>query len=319
MLWVGSPPVWTQATAPGGVSGSALWVKGDLGLQVDGAGQVEQWIDQSSSGNTTTELRAAAPAHTDAIAASAAIVRVANGINFNPAVDFSAASGRSLKGNAATEWDATLLSVFAVALPEGAPGGALAAIFSGLANWTTGGSTAGIGVAVTTSGYVLDGNGCLVASTTSSIAEPRVIRGVYTNGANAIGGSTWLNSVQEATGTSCATAATTLFEVGGRTAGAATFDTRIFNGKIGEVIVYKANVPAADASRIESYLAVKYGITLRQTPAANNYLDSGAAVIWTRRRTRPTGTTSRASGATTRRLSIRSSRKASTPPAPAIS
>ena len=89
---------------PGGVAGSALWVKANQGVQANGSNQVEQWIDQSGSGNTTTELRASTPAHTNAIAASNAILWVPGSINFNPAVDFSGTSGRSLKANAATNW-----------------------------------------------------------------------------------------------------------------------------------------------------------------------------------------------------------------------
>ncbi len=267
--------------APGGVTGASLWVKADLGLSANASNQVQEWLDQSGSGNTTTQLRAAAPQHTDAIAPSNDILRVANGINFNPTVDFSGASGKSLKGNAATQWDVTPITIFGVALPEGAPGGGAGGIFDGLSNWTGADATAaGVGLAWNGTSYVLDGSGCGTASTISPVAGPRVLRGIYTSGTNQNGGSVWLDGVQEDTGTSCATNATTLFEVGGRTAGSATFDNRIFNGKIAEVIVFRSAVTAADSDRIESYLAIKYGITLRQTPTAKNYADSGSVVIW---------------------------------------
>src|SRR5687768_6005910 len=64
----------TSAQTPGGVAGAALWIKANQGVQANGANQVEQWLDQSGSGNTATELRAAQPAHTNAIAASADIL-----------------------------------------------------------------------------------------------------------------------------------------------------------------------------------------------------------------------------------------------------
>ena len=73
---------------------------------------------------------------------------------------------------------------------------------------------------------------------------------------------------------------TTLFKTSSRTAGAAAFDNRILNGRIAEVVVFKSAVSAANANKVESYLALKYGITLRQMPAARNYVDSGDAVIW---------------------------------------
>ena len=267
---------------PGGVGGAGLWVKANTGLIADGLNQVEQWLDESGSGNTTTELHAATPAHTNAIAASAGIVRVANGINFNPAVDFTGANGRSLKGNAATEWDLGPLSIFAVSVSEGAVVGNIAAVWDSLANWTTDPNSAGAGILVNATGtsYALDSNGSVVAPTTSTIMQPRVVRGLYSTATNTLGGSTWLDGVQEGTGTAAPTSLTTLFEVGGRTAGAAVFDARIFNGKITEVVVYKSGLTAADANRVESYLALKYGITLRQTPAAKHYLDSAATVIW---------------------------------------
>jgi hypothetical protein len=161
LLWLGADGVSTQAGAPGGVSGAAFWVKADSGLQVNGSSHVEQWLDQSGTANITTELRAAHPAHTNAILPSADILRIANGINFNPAVDFTGAVGKSLKGNAATEWDLTPLSIFAVAFREGALPADMAGVFTASVRWTgaTTGS-AGIGIAPTSAGYFLDGNGC---------------------------------------------------------------------------------------------------------------------------------------------------------------
>ena len=52
-----------------------------------------------------------------------------------------------------------------------------------------------------------------------------------------------------------------------------------FGGTIGEFILYSRRLTAQERQRIDSYLAIKYGITLNQT-LATSYLDSGAAVIW---------------------------------------
>ena len=68
---------------------------------------------------------------------------------------------------------------------------------------------------------------------------------------------------------------------------------------IAEVIVYTAPITAAQQQTIESYLAIKYGITLDQT-APRNYLDSGGAVIWNAAANATTRPTSPASAATTR-------------------
>jgi uncharacterized repeat protein (TIGR01451 family) len=273
-----------SAQTPGGVAGAALWIKANQGVQANGANQVEQWLDQSGSGNTATELRAAQPAHTNAIAASADILLIPGSINFNPSVDFSGALGKSLKGNAASNWTSGPLSIFAVTLIEGPSSGSagLATAWTSLANWTVGASgTAGAGLATIAGSYSLDGDGCLAATTADAMGVPRVARGTYVTGTNALGGSTWINGGQEATGANCSNVVTTFFEVGGRTAGDSTYDGRIFNGKIAEVVVFKSDLAVPSDAQVESYLALKYGITLRATGGApHDYLTSTGTTVW---------------------------------------
>ena len=52
-----------------------------------------------------------------------------------------------------------------------------------------------------------------------------------------------------------------------------------FDGKMAEVIVYNSVLSAADRNKVESYLAIKYGMTLDQT-VATNYVSSDGTVIW---------------------------------------
>lgn len=52
-----------------------------------------------------------------------------------------------------------------------------------------------------------------------------------------------------------------------------------FTGFIGELIVYEGALTATEAQRVESYLAIKYGITIDQT-SATNYLAADAGTIW---------------------------------------
>jgi uncharacterized repeat protein (TIGR01451 family) len=271
----------TFAQSPGGVAGASFWVKGNQGVQTNGSNQVEQWTDQSGSANTTTQLRAAHPAHTDPIAASNDILLAPSSINFNPSVDFSGALGKSLKGNAASNWTTGPLTIFAVAVREGTLSG-LTALWDAHSNWTAGSTNnAGAGLYADNNAYRLDGAGCSAAPTTSPTTVPRVVRGTYVTGTNALGGSTWIDGGQEGTGTSCANVASTFFEVGGRTAGTASLDGRIFNGKIAEVVVYKSDLASADDARVESYLAIKYGITLKATGGGpRDYVTSSGTTIW---------------------------------------
>ncbi len=52
------------------------------------------------------------------------------------------------------------------------------------------------------------------------------------------------------------------------------------NGRVAEVISYASRVPDADRSKIETYLAIKYGITLGVNGTSKNYVDSGGSIIW---------------------------------------
>ncbi|WP_158563280.1 DUF7927 domain-containing protein [Chitinophaga silvatica] len=273
-----------MASLPGGVAGNALWVRGDIGLQVNGSNQVQQWFDQSGSGNTATELRASITNSNNPIAPSADIIQTQNGINFNPVAQFSGATNKSLKGNAAVTWsNSEPLAMFFVAFPKGVPqtGMGLAGVFT-TSNLSGAPAGAGRGVVVngTAKAFSLDGNGCTPASTTSPIdVVPTVGRGVYVSSTTGLGGSTWLNGKLEATGTGCATGSDgSFFEVAGRTVD--TYKGRIFNGLIAEVIVYKSALTPVQAQQIESYLAIKYGVTLNQATAQDYLAADGTTKVW---------------------------------------
>ena len=52
------------------------------------------------------------------------------------------------------------------------------------------------------------------------------------------------------------------------------------NGRVAEIISYASRVPVADRPKIETYLAIKYGITLGANGTSKNYIDSGGTIIW---------------------------------------
>ena len=52
------------------------------------------------------------------------------------------------------------------------------------------------------------------------------------------------------------------------------------NGRVAEILSYAARVPDADRPKIETYLAIKYGITLGVNGTSKNYVDSGGNIIW---------------------------------------
>jgi len=52
-----------------------------------------------------------------------------------------------------------------------------------------------------------------------------------------------------------------------------------FDGRMSEIVLYNTELSATDKQKVDSYLALKYGITLDQT-VATNYLNSSGAIIW---------------------------------------
>jgi hypothetical protein len=58
-----------------------------------------------------------------------------------------------------------------------------------------------------------------------------------------------------------------------------SFNTNSTLANVGEVIIYPAEIIGAGRNKIESYLAIKYGITLDQT-TAQNYTLSNNAIAW---------------------------------------
>jgi hypothetical protein len=53
-----------------------------------------------------------------------------------------------------------------------------------------------------------------------------------------------------------------------------------FTGDIAEVIIFNSTQGTTERQRIESYLAIKYGVSLDQSSGAYDYLSSSGAVIW---------------------------------------
>ncbi|UZR96425.1 T9SS type A sorting domain-containing protein [Chondrinema litorale] len=57
-------------------------------------------------------------------------------------------------------------------------------------------------------------------------------------------------------------------------------DYRRFDGKISEVLVYSKDMSSVEIQQIESYLAIKYGITIGSISNTFDYVDSDGSVIW---------------------------------------
>ena len=51
-------------------------------------------------------------------------------------------------------------------------------------------------------------------------------------------------------------------------------------GNIPEFVIFKTALDASERARVESYLAIKYGITLTSGASSGNYVDSDGTIIW---------------------------------------
>jgi hypothetical protein len=52
------------------------------------------------------------------------------------------------------------------------------------------------------------------------------------------------------------------------------------NGRVAEIITYAEKLSPTNRQTVESYLAIKYGITLGETEATKNYKNSNGTIIW---------------------------------------
>ncbi len=233
---------------PGNVKGNlALWLKADAG--VTGSAPVTAWNDQAFSANHTT--------------AAGDPQLVNNAINYNPAIDFDAVGDYFATTNTSIIGDDGPYTKFAVAnLRATGTAGVLIGTGSGgggsshSLRRTAGGNLRNFHGAT---GFV---NGPAFATNETTITGFRygpTLNNVYR-----------FDGLEQIDNTTLTFTDAGTLEIGGRNDG-----NLLVDGRIGEVIVYAGEVSDADIIKIESYLAIKYGIT-----KAGDYQASDATVLW---------------------------------------
>ncbi|MBL7856607.1 MAG: T9SS type A sorting domain-containing protein [Cyclobacteriaceae bacterium] len=239
---------------PGGVGGAlSVWLKGNDGLEeapndpAENGDAITSWLDKSGSGNHYT--------------AAAGPTRLDDGINFN-AVPEILAGGFDAPTTAALGNDWTLFFV-AQKLPSDNNG----RLFEG----ATGNFLWGYWGTFTQSIF-LNGN---PNNNNSGIATNIGIENVRLNSyvRESAGGTLEARS----NGTSLTTFGSSNSANGIRIDinQGATVASESSHSRVGEVLIYNGALSAAEVSRIESYLSIKYGIT-----KSGNYLASDGTVIW---------------------------------------
>ncbi|REA63187.1 hypothetical protein DSL64_06115 [Dyadobacter luteus] len=262
---------------PGGVTNNlSYWYRADklVSSNVEDS-DVADWTD-FTSGTTISQL------------GENALPKFKNGnstyFNFNPGLNYTA--GAQTLGNTSVQTVSALNFDIYTLTKEGlASGGGNARVFSSLVDniTTTGGIRHWDGIGLnqnatiervnTARGQTYFANPGNIAYATGS---PSIMYNTFTDVSVAKG----LNGAANGT---TATYAANGQMTGGHAIGSTVFsgnssDNAGFIGNIGEVIVYgNGNNSAAERNKVESYLAVKYGLTLANT---NNYTTSQNVVVW---------------------------------------
>jgi hypothetical protein len=246
---------------PGGVSGNLeLWLKANAGVTLSGA-DVTTWADQAIATDNADPMTQGITANQPDMVLSA--------LNFNPAVDFDGTDD-FLSGSAVLTMgddDFTYIVVWkSDALKT-------AAIIEQNSNTVVIGSRAALATTVGGDfGFAGEGNDAFPSTYNATQYQ---ITTLIVDGAADV--TSIKNGVSLNGSINITTQNTSVdtFAIARKHSSA----TEYFDGKIAEVIVYSGAISPTDRRKIESYLSVKYGISLDQT-TATNYTSALGTDIW---------------------------------------
>ena len=256
-----------RITSPGGiVNNLRMWLKADAG--VSGGANASSWADQTGFYFTANQ---GTSANQPAV--------LSNRLNFNPAIQFDGANDQLvITGGIMSTATYTDLNVFAVTrtnvvqtssifFETQASGGRINAHIPWNDNnlyWDAGSAAAphrlqtAWGGAINTS-YIWS----LLSSTTATAAGGLNLQNIFRNGTSVASDGTMASFTGNGSNMTIGTNGTGSF----------------FNGEISELITYTGPLSAVQYQQIQSYLAIKYGVTLDQT-VATNYTASNGTVLW---------------------------------------
>jgi hypothetical protein len=233
-----------------------------------------EWRDRSQAFNIAQEAQKLSP-YTNIVVQNSAI-------NFNQAVRFDGTAGQYLSGIVLnTQGFSVKSTLFTVTDPTKAssktvPQGIFStnnstAVGQGLFfNKTSGNPFYVMG------GAVLDGTRSLSNLGSANINYPILLRGIYPDSITTQNSEFWDNGVYMSKKTASPfntyPSITPNFNVGG----SSVSPGNVFDGKIAEIIYFHDILSVNEADKVESYLAIKYGISLKK-----NYLASdGTTTVW---------------------------------------
>jgi uncharacterized repeat protein (TIGR01451 family) len=227
------------------------WYKANAGVStVTNGTSVDFWNDQTNNATNVTQTGTARPIYNT------------NGINFNPSLSFN--GSQNLLRTATTGLSGGDKTFMSVALPNVLPTATTGIIGSG-------GTLNEIGF-----GYengklnVFENSGNNALSTTANTTGT-VLLSTAIESSNAF--SFFNNGTANGTGSTNSYPNTNRLTIGSHNVNGG--DKNFFNGQIAEVIVFDRAISATERANVESYLAIKYGITL-----GHDYTNSLATIIY---------------------------------------
>jgi hypothetical protein len=249
------------AQSPGGVSTNLVrWYKANAGITT---GATMTWSCQATANTVTQSTAANQPTYNTASGL----------INFNPCFTFDGTNDRLSSTTSGFAHGTNDYTYYYVAINSG-PSASNWVIGTG-ANASLNGFNSGSAGTATTK----QSGGTTFVSQTTKWADgiPNITRTGYNGGVTqpyyqSTDGGTDATSTNVSPNISA-----TNFSIGARPGG----DANWWTGKIAEVIGYNTKHISGSNQQltVESYLAIKYGITLDQT-VAKNYLNSSTTTIW---------------------------------------
>lgn len=247
-----------SAQSPGGIATNLeLWLKGNSGIT--GTAPITGWADQS--GNSIPSTVSGNPALSS------------SSLNYNDVISFDGTGDYFTTGLSINEASYPDLSVIAVYKPNvntaGAPWGE---DNGGWDRFLLDGNTS------TLNNMVSQGTGALTDINNIFVPNTPVITTVVFDEDAANGSFVYANANQELNFTSNHGPETS----NNLQIGALGVNNFNFNGNIAECIVYSQVLSSLDRNKVETYLAIKYGITLDNSAGATagDYTASNNTLLW---------------------------------------
>ncbi|RXP60900.1 T9SS C-terminal target domain-containing protein [Lutibacter sp. HS1-25] len=251
---------------PGGVAGKIqLWVKANKGVEVTAGNPASEsdpvlnWLDNTVNANNAIQTTGAnKPIFTE------------SGINFNPMLNFDGVDDIIKTSLLASSADVTAFTV-----SEGLSASGQKQVLN-IADTSGDNILLEFSDATPTFRARMNGSGNSGVVTTTTVANNMPFIANYSLVSNS-NSELFINGASVGSATTVTYNAPSPFAAIG---GHPSTPSKGWNGGIAEILIFNEKLTPVNKSKVESYLAIKYGITLGVNGTSQDYVDSDNRVIW---------------------------------------